>query len=457
MVRGTRRRGGNVNWLACVAALLLTLLAMAWGPMRQGPAPEGSEFQVNSFTSYDQYNPSVAMDAKGNFVVAWNSNGQDGNGLGAFAQRFDPAGRPVGAEFRVSSHTISDQTGARVAMDPDGNFVIVWDDRSGLDGKWWGVFAQRYDSTGAELGGAFQVNSYTMSDQTMASVAMDPDGNSVVAWASSFQDGDSWGIFAQRFDSAGAPVGEEFAVNTFTTDAQTLPEVAMDANGDFVIVWMSNNQDGSNTGMFGRRFGSDGVPSGGEFQVNTYTTSSQYYGSVAMDPEGNFVVSWKSNGQDGYWHGVFARRYDSTGIPLGGEFQVNTYTMYGQEDPVVAMDNRGNFVVVWDGSGQGDLDGGVWARRYDSAGTALDEDFRVNTYSLIGQERPSVALHILGDVLVVVWDSRNQDGDANGVFGQRYGLLPFEIQIAAEAASDAAPNRAAPKDVPPEGVNGGRD
>ena len=87
----------------------------------------------------------------------------------------------------------------------------------------------------AVLGGEFQVNTETFGPQNLPAVAMDAAGNFVVAWAGAGQ-GDSIGIFAQRYDSAGAPQGGEFRVNTYTPDGQDAPAVAMDADGDFVVV-----------------------------------------------------------------------------------------------------------------------------------------------------------------------------------------------------------------------------
>ena len=81
--------------------------------------------------------------------------------------------------------------------------------------------------------------------------------------------------------------GPEFHVNTFTTDTQYHPSVASDGSGNFVVVWSSRGgQDGDNAGIFGRRFNSAGVPLGPEFGVNTYTTDLQGSPSVASDRNG---------------------------------------------------------------------------------------------------------------------------------------------------------------------------
>jgi large repetitive protein len=53
-------------------------------------APLGPEFQVNTYTTLEQWIASVAADGAGNFMVVWPSNGQDGSGQGVFGQRYAP-------------------------------------------------------------------------------------------------------------------------------------------------------------------------------------------------------------------------------------------------------------------------------------------------------------------------------------------------------------------------------
>ena len=96
------------------------------------------------------------------------------------------------------------------------------------------------------------------------------------------------------------PLGIEFQVNTFTTGAQSFGEVAVAGNGVFVVVWTDFVRDGSGTGIFGQRFDSAGGRVGADFQVNSYTTYDEILAKVAIDTDGDFVVVWDSNGgQDG--------------------------------------------------------------------------------------------------------------------------------------------------------------
>src|SRR5438128_300 len=162
---------------------------------------------------------------------------------------------------------------------------------------------------------------------------MNAAGDFVVAWESRYQDGSGDGVYAQRYGTGGVPQGPEFRVNTYTTGGQATPAVALDAAGDFVIAWTSTNQDAGTFGVYAQRYTSAGVPQGPEFRVNTFTTGSQAYPSVAVGAAGDFVVAWQSQGQDGSDDGVYAQRYGATGSPQGGEFRVNTYTTRVQAFP----------------------------------------------------------------------------------------------------------------------------
>jgi hypothetical protein len=325
-------------------------------------APLGPEFRVNTYTTGGQGDSSVASDSSGNFVVVWTSGLQDGSFFGVFGQRYASLGVPLGPEFRVNTYTTGGQIAPSVASDSSGNFVVVWDS-NGQDGSTYGVFGQRYTSSGAALGPEFRVNTYTTGPQRFPSVASGSSGNFVVTWVGLGQYGFA-DIFGQRYTSSGAPLGPEFRVNTFTINSQYFSNVASDTLGNFVIVWVSTGQDGSGTGIFGQRYASAGGPLGPEFQVNTYTTGYQNRPVVASDTSGNFVVVWESNTQDGSNWGIFGQRYASSGAALGPEFRVNTYTTSRQDRPAVASDTSGKFVVAWESDTQDGSNYGVFGQRY---------------------------------------------------------------------------------------------
>jgi hypothetical protein len=392
------------------------------------PQPAGGEFRVNTYTTNNQLSAAVAMDAGGNFVVVWNSYTEDGSSWGIFGQRYDAGGAPQGGEFQVNTYTTGVQRFPAVAMDAGGNFVVVWQSDT-QDGSDYGIFGQRYDAGGAARGGEFRVSAYTTNNQRFPAVALTAGGAFVVVWESLAQDGNSFGIFGRRYDAGGAPQGGEFQVNTYTSSNQLSAAVAMDAGGNFVVLWDSATQDGSGSGIFGQRYDTDGSPQGSEFRVNTYTTNSQTRPAVTMDAGGNFVVVWQSYSQDGDSAGIFGQRYDAGGVPQGSEFRVNSYTMSGQYDPAVGMDAGGAFVVVWQSNTQDGSGFGIFGQRYDAGGAPRASEFRVNTYAAHTQSVPAMAMDAAGN-FVVVWQSDTQDGSSGGIFGQRYGgLLPAALTV----------------------------
>ncbi len=425
-------------------------------------SPVGSQFQVNTSTGLNQGTPSVAMDADGDFVVVWESGSSGGADTGGYSiqgQRYNAAGSPVGSEFQVNSYTTGDQRSPSVAMDADGDFVVVWesDGSGGADTGGYSIQGQRYNAAGSPVGSEFQVNSYTTSDQRWASVAMDADGDFVVVWYSDGSGGadtDGYSIQGQRYNAAGGPVGSEFQVNSYTTSDQRFPSVAMDADGDFVVVWYSLGSDGTDTDGYSiqaRRYNSAGIAAGGEFQVNTYTTGAQFLPSVALDADGDFVVVWHSFSSDGIDSddaSIQGQSYTAAGTAVGGQFQVNTYSTANQRVPSVAMDSDGDFVVAWLSFGSGGTDTSnysIQAQRYNSSNAPTPSPTPTSAPAGTATPQPPTAVDLryfqaigLADRAILVWETASE-----------VDPLGFQVLRAADAGGPWTPVNAAL--IPAEG------
>lgn len=378
----------------------------------------GFETQVNTFNQNSQGGVAVAIDAAGESVAVWSSLTQDGSGSGIYAQRYSAQGVAQGNEFHVNTFTTGAQDAPAVAMDAVGNFTVTWNS-AGQDGSGTGIYAQRFNSHGVALGSEFKVNTYTTGKQASPSIAMDAAGAFVISWDSSAQDGSGFGVYAKRFSTAGVVQGSEFRVNTWTTADQRSSSVAMDGAGNFVVGWVSAFQDGSGYGVYGQRFNSAGVAQGAEFRANTFTTGNQSAVAIAMDATGDFVMTWHSGTQDSGGYGVYAQRYKSAGVAVGSEFKVNTFTTGTQDGPAVSMDAAGDFVVTWDSQNQDGSQYGVYAQQYLANGQSDGPEFRVNTFTIGHQSGSAVAMNAGGD-FIAAWQSVSEDGNSDGVFAQRY-------------------------------------
>ncbi len=431
--------------ILCRVALLIGVTpAAVWG---QGPA--GGEFAVNTYTTGSQSAPAVAVDAHGDFMAVWST-------AGAIAARsFSAAGMARGDEVVVAS---ADSPAAPdVAASADGEFVVVW--QGSGDGSGSSIFGQRFDGSGAALGGAFQVNSYVTGDQASPSVSADAVGRFVVVWRSSGQDGYVARLMGRRFDAAGIGQGGEFPV---AAGDLASPAVASDAAGGFVVAWTDY---GAWSYIHARQFDGDAVPRGDAFVVNTTTSRDLRRPDVAVDGSGNFVVVWDRSepGRPFPLDRVEGRRFDPSGAPQGDEF-VASSTGFISRDGAVDMHADGSFVVTW-WSAAGDDEpfggfGGVFGQRYDASAAPVGDPFRVNSYTTGGQTQPAIAAAD-DENFVVLWTSQDQDGSDFGIFGQRYGDLIFrdgfeDLDVARwSAASTGAGNLAVTADAALAGTAAG--
>lgn len=364
---GGQDSGGRDVLFAWIAVTLLFVLTSLPAPPAGGQLlPVGSEFRIDTYPAESQRFPAVAADPDGDFVVVWSDRNftqpsPDGDLFGVFGQRVARAGTPIGTEFQINSYTTGNQRFPTVAAGVDGDFLVVWEGR-GATGD--GIFGQRYDSASVPLGTEFQVSAGGVNAPVLSA---SPQGGSLVAWWGGSDGGPFGGIFGQRYDRGGTQQGTAFQANSYTTGTQRNPAVAAQADGGFVVVWESYKQDLSSYGVFGQRFDSAGAPRGTEFQVNTETAFDQRAPAVASDPEGRTVVLWSSIGQDGDGRGIFGQEFDATGARVNQEFQVNSYTTGDQDTPAVAVSARGTLLVVWDAS-----QNGVFGQRYESQSCAGD-------------------------------------------------------------------------------------
>jgi hypothetical protein len=319
--------------------------------------PIGGARQISSSIGGNKVDSAVAMDAAGDFAVTWSSYGEYGSGWEVLGERFNAQGIAQGGQFLVNTTTAGDHKDARMGMDSLGNFVVTW---TGNGQNGWGVYAQRFNAQGQTLGGQFEVNTNTSGDKEYVSMAMNGSGAFVISWSSYGQDGSGWGVYAQRYNSCGVAQGGEFRVNTTTAGDQMYPSVAIDTLGDFVITWSSYGQDGSGWGVYAQRYTSAGCKAGCEFLVNTTTTGDQMYSTVAMDGTGNFTITWSSNKYDGSGWQVCGQQFTSCGTRYGSEFVISTSGAGDQQFSSIAMNSLGQAVVVWTASGSGSNPAGVY-------------------------------------------------------------------------------------------------
>ncbi len=393
-------------------------------------AASPSDAKINTSSPLGQTTPSVAMDANGDYVVAWNNQVHLGPNYlyDVDARVYNSAGQAQTGEI-VVAQTPGD-TRPSVAMDANGDFVVAYQvlNTTTYD---YGISAQRYNLAGTPQGSTLTVNDGSSPSATgsLPKVAMDSAGDFTIAFQG--YDANSHGVFAQQFNSSGTSQGAIFRVNTPQTDNQGAPTIAMDSAGDFVIAW----EDGGptqNAGIYAQRYNPSGVAQGSNTAISTVTSgSSPGNPSVAMEPTGQYAIAWQFDqtaaGAGNGFQGIETQRFDASGNALTSVVQLNTPENYNQGGPSVAIDSEGDFVVAWESYGTGGTASSlatILAQRVNSEGTLIGTtQFTPSTQSGDNQRDPAVASDPNGNT-IIVWESQpSSTSDAQNVYGRLYNYV----------------------------------
>jgi len=281
---------------------------------------------------------------------------------GVFERRYNAAGVAQGSVVQVGDAAAKTPT---VAMDAAGNFVVAWSDGTDIE-------AQRFTSAGISQGAAFLVDPDPSLDEVEPSVAMDPIGSFIITWSAVQANGlvlagepTPENVEAQRYNAAGTAQGSEVHVTSGQFGANSESHVAMNATGGFVVTWDLNESGPLNIGgeqaILARIYNAAGVSQGNVISVVEGSFLNPATPALAMDSAGDFVITWSSYNTS---NDVFASRYSAAGTALGNSFPVNTHTTGNQQLPAVAMDAAGDFVIVWESAGQDGSGYAVYAQRY---------------------------------------------------------------------------------------------
>ena len=336
------------------------------------------EVLVNTSDPDYQVCDDVALGEDGEFVVVWTEFPIEGEILG---RRYDRLTTPLDGPFPVNADTTIDQEEASVAKDAEGRFVAVWmqEDMATIRGR-------RFEADGTPLGGSFQVNTSTTHNNFRPHVASDPSGNFVVAWTSTSDSGTE--AMARHFDSNGAPLGDEFQVNLYSEGPHQVGGAAMSPAG-FVVSWVGEGE-GTTNAIFARLFDAAGTPVTDDLPVTGALEAVLPPPDVAMNANGDFVVVWHDGAEPTL--AVSGRRWSFAGTPASDAFLINQGTLDARE-PRVSSDSQGNFLVSWIGTVDppesqespvapaGEPMPVVHARLFDIGGFPVSVQFVVNEFT----------------------------------------------------------------------------
>jgi len=397
-----------------------------------------SEYTVNTTTSGAQTVSSVASLPDGGAIVVWQSASGDGAGSCIKGQLLDAKGQPVGAEFTVNTTTAGDQLTPQVAALADGSVQVVWSTGSGASIKGQG-YVYSYDSAGnvnglVADGGEYSVNTGTMSNQTEPVITALENGGYMVVWQANV--GGNWAIYGREYDASGTPVtGETVLITTSLSvngvlgigaDWQPLPSVAVLENGQVAIAYTVKGT-GYDAGVSIYDPSTHAVTT--SFVANQTLSNNQASPAVSALDNGNYVVTWDSNdnsGPDQNGYSVWGRIYAADGTALTNEFLINTATASDQHLARVVSRPDGSFVAVFvsmTDTAPGAGTSGIYAQYFDAAGNKVGQQMQINQLTY-GEQVEVDATFLSGGQLYVTWTDKGVgDGDGSAIKGRVVDLV----------------------------------
>jgi hypothetical protein len=267
---------------------------------------------INSVPDGQQRNPRIAAGDDGRFVVVWEDD-QDNNGYFQIKARvLDSFGEELVADFTVNTLEDGQQLHPSVAMDAVGRFVVAWeDDRD--DNGYYQIYARCFEADGNERCADFTVNSTATGQQLRPAVAMEPDGGFVIAFEDDQDRDGHFDVRCRGFDSLGGETFSDRLANGRTGGQHRLPSVAMDAEGAFVICWEDDNDNNGTYQIWARGFTATGEERIADFNVNDDDDGQMLSAAVAMAPSGPFTIVWQDDRDGNGYYEVVARGFEAPG------------------------------------------------------------------------------------------------------------------------------------------------
>jgi len=438
----------------------------------------GSEILVNTYTNNAQGDAAIdANPLTGGFQIVWESEGQDGDGLGVYGQNFNRNGSKDGGEFGLSQFTVGDQENPDVAFNENGEGSWVWQ----TDAAWstrninrddvpfaddfpadnlrthYRTFGFDTEQAGKQIfnyervlyghtdpfdaghdavephvisiGGDQFASGYFLRNVPRAEIqykidlySADTDGiNTDGHWSRNYMDNES-GVrpAVTAGDLVKIDDSNILAVATLATDYQNTGGVIQ-----FQVFQSYRNRPFDYEPHQGLAF---------NLQERVVLEGSGLTGPateprVVMLNDGGFAITWQEQNQSAAnsdkWHSdVYAQIFNDDFTARSAVITVDAATGSDQSAPEISTLKDGGFIIAWADS-KGDGKGaGIEAQRFDENGVKLGNVVDVNATTRGDQLDPALTTLKNGHV-VVTWESDYGDGNDTSVMAQKLQMLNY--------------------------------
>ncbi|WP_108125193.1 hypothetical protein [Saccharospirillum mangrovi] len=309
---------------------------------------------------------------------------------------------------------------------PGGSFVVVWTEHDASSND--KVFLQLFNKTGSAIGTARELAQASGTGESFEfpTVGGDLNGNLALAWTVTSDTGlnslacNTTTSVNIRGLTLSPPYSSSQQLPLYSSQGNNpcSPEIAMDDDGDFVLVWATQN---SGYDLSVQTYLAGGAPSRGQKALVVGMDSPA---KVALQNNQTILFGWLDSNE------VLGRKYDLQLNPLGGSFSLDGNENFGSEafnNIDIANDVDGGFITTF-------------TRGSDQSSNAIDQ--MVQRWNADGSEGSGrVVLSTTGSSMGVGSPSIASDSEGNIVTTWDYSKSSTEPSAAIEATSTNKSNQ----------------
>lgn len=317
-----------------------------------------------------------------------------------------PVSEPVVRSWRAAAAIAQDATLSStipsVAVDARGHAFAVW---VRADGGTDSIWFNRY-VPGSGWDAAEKVRTRLAGKASSPQVAIDEQGDALVVWAQF--DGTRRTVWASRL-VAGLAWGTPSRLTADPFTDADCPRIATDARGGAMVVWRQFD-DSVSRNIWASRY----VPGSGWSHaelVGQQGAGNAFDPQIAVEPSGHAFVLWAVPGSRR--SSVWANRF-VMGRGWQGAVSINPGHLGDVLDPRLVCGANGLAMAVW--CQRVGTHYGVWASRH-VPGHGWDGPERVGVDLSTSASSPQIAINARGDAMAV-WDQ--SDGLGGSVWVNRY-------------------------------------
>jgi Ca2+-binding RTX toxin-like protein len=296
--------------------------------------------------------PVLTALSSGGFIAVWSDgNNKDGSNSGIYARIFDENFQQIGEEIQVNTLTDGFQTGASVASTPDGHILISWAGGNGT------LQAQVLDSSGNKVGDQFVIGPWYVASAEIQGAS---DNQFVVVRSQSNQQSAIMSVYS----SDGAELLSDVAVSDVRSGRVRTVELD---DGSMLAVWFDQSNF-AGFDIYAQRFDTEGNLLGDQYRLNSTLENNQMQADIVALNGGGFAAVWQSYGQEGELFDVYARLFNTDGSALSAEIQINQVRSGQAVRPVIAQSTDGTLVVAWEQGSE------IWTQHLRSDGVLVGDN-----------------------------------------------------------------------------------